>query len=142
MSYFGNKKFRSKKGGFVVLTNILTNNTYAHKGLKLNIKEGTLQYRNGRVVGVELDSKPIKLLILLLKNLGDIVTYQAISKELDIGSYVEKRDNQGGKTNHLSEAIKYIKRELVNMLMNTGIDRSKITNMLISKRNYGYKLLK
>lgn len=122
----------NKKNGIGFIYNEIIEGAYRYKGIILNLKKGTLQYNNNKIYEISPDSKPIKLLERLMDKAGEIAKYEDIADELDINS----KNNAG----YLVIAIKDIKKQLVKILENVGVDRKKIATFIISKKNQGYKL--
>lgn len=98
--------------------------------IKLNLKQATLQYKNGKAIDISPRSQEIRLLELLLQEDG-FVTFEEISEKIDSTSY----SGEG-----VSRAVGYIKRELRKILLNAGMTPKEFTNKLLVKRKYGYKI--
>ena len=91
--------------------------------LELDLRKATLQYKQGRLLGIDPSSQPIKLLALLLRK-GE-ASYADLRRELHQESRVQ-RDMQ------------FIKRDLRKILLSAGMSGTAIKNLVAPKKNWGY----
>lgn len=137
VSYFIRHKHADDK--FIILQNEEIKGAYRYRGLILNLKEGTLQYKNYKAIEIQPDNKPLKLLKLLIERADTIVNYPEIATQLQINREV-KNIKLDTKDNYIADAIKDIKKLLIKILRKTGMESKKVELFIVVKKNQGYKL--
>ena len=100
--------------------------------LVLHKSKATLTYKDNSPVSISF-SNPIKLLIFLLDNKGNVSEYTAIAKKLQLNAYSEDSTNKD-----LARTIQLIKKELIPILMQAGMSGNEIKNMIQTITNTGY----
>lgn len=103
--------------------------------LHLDLEKGTLCFGGKPPVEISPDNQIIRLLILLMRY-RRIVGYVEIANILDMNCWHENVENKD-----VAREVQYLKRDLKNYLRDkVGMSNLNIRNMLISKKNVGYKL--
>lgn len=87
-----------------------------YKALKFNLNDSTLCVNNSQPVPVSTKTQVFALLILLIKNVGKVVTYDVIAKELDLNSYDGKVDSD------IQRNLQTIKRDIASRIIDLGFD--------------------
>ncbi len=108
------------------------NEVFTWKELKIDLAKGMIQYKNGEAKEISPAQDEIKFLILLMQT-NQIVKYSEIAKKLDMNC-------QMANPAEVARAVQYLRRNIVPILEDVGMTRKEIQNMIISKRNIGYKL--
>ena len=102
--------------------------------LKVNISQSTIQYKDNTVVEISTGNNIIKFLILLMEN-RRVVEYIKIAKELKLNFYHEGMANE-----EVAREVHFLRRDLINYLKTLGMSKTETQQMLVTKRNVGYKL--
>lgn len=108
------------------------NEVFTWGKLKIDMTKGIMQYKSGKAKEISPSQDEIKLLVLLMQT-NRIVKYSEIAKKLDMNC-------QMADPAEVARAVQYLRRNIVPILEGVGMTRREIQNMIISKRNIGYKL--
>ncbi|MBU0569228.1 hypothetical protein KKB40_00410 [Patescibacteria group bacterium] len=108
---------------------------FTWRELKLDLPKGTLQYKNNNQVEISPTQDEIKFLVLLMESY-QIVTYGKIADKLDLNCRASSHPAE------VAKAVQYLRRNVVPILEKAGMTRSEIEDMILSKRNAGYKLFR
>lgn len=103
--------------------------------LVLNLKKTTLQYKDRPLIEISPDTSEIKFLLLLMKN-KRVVEYKEFAEKLDLNSYQPDFNNKD-----YSREVQLIKKKVNAILEDAGMTREQINNMIIAKKNLGYKMV-
>jgi len=109
-----------------------TSNVLSCRNLVLNLTQGTVKYGEKDPIEISPNMDEVKFLALLMSN-DRIVKYDEIADKLDMTAQVTGRDQ-------MIKSVQYLRRDIVPILENAGMTRKAIQDMIISKRNVGYKL--
>jgi len=101
----------------------------------LDFNTATLKYKNNEQIEISPESKPIKLLKLLM-SVDGYVTYREMAKLLDSSTF----NNDNPLDNRYPE-IHHIRKVLVKILRSSGITKNDLNLILKTKRSYGYALI-
>lgn len=112
-----------------------TEGVFTWKELKLDLLRGTMQYKNNKIAEISPTQNEIKFLVLLMESY-QIVTYGEIADKLDLNCRASSYPAE------VAKAVQYLRRNVVPILEKAGMTRSEIEDMILSKRNVGYKLLR
>ena len=105
------------------------------RDLKINLSQGTMQYKNKKPIEISPTQDEIKYLVLLMES-DHIVKYGEIADKLDLNCRASSNPKE------IATAVQYIRRNIVPILVDAGITRDEIEDMILSKRNVGYKLFR
>ena len=87
-------------------------------------------------IEIEPESKPIRLLMLLMRNPGKIIEYKDIAKELKIVQPDEVVSNKD-----VARDIQFIKRDLIKIVKSAGVPEKLSDSMFMAKENIGIKYI-
>ena len=105
------------------------------RDLKINLSQGTMQYKNKKPIEISPTQDEIKYLVLLMES-DHIVKYGEIADKLDLNCRASSNPKE------IATAVQYIRRNIVPILVDAGITRDEIEDMILSKRNVGCKLFR
>jgi hypothetical protein len=103
--------------------------------LKIDLLKGTMQYKNNKPAEISPTQDEIKFLVLLIES-DHIVKYGEIADKLDLNCRASSDPME------IAKAVQYLRRNIVPILEDAGMTRDEIEDMILSKRNVGYKLLR
>ncbi len=114
-------------------------NIYEYMGLKIDISEAVLIFKNEPSVSVNcINKQEFKFLILCLKKNGEIATWNDMREVLYPGQNITNYPD-----NVIQETAKGLKQALYKTLISLGINEESsmaIKNMVTSVRGVGYKM--
>lgn len=113
-----------------------SNKQFRCGNLLVDLDQTIIQNGDKNPVEISPDDKKIRMLVFLMKNKGIVKQYVEIAEELSINSYYE-----GVNNSHVAREVQFYKRDLVTFLRKkVGMTNQEINNMIIAKKNIGYKL--
>ena len=112
-----------------------TEGVYVWRELKIDLLKGVMQYKGNKPVEISPTQDEIRYLILLVES-DQIVRYGEIADKLDLNCRASSDSKE------IAVAVQYIRRNIVPILEDVGMTKDEIEDMIISKRNVGYKLLR
>jgi hypothetical protein len=114
---------------------VLNANVITYKKVTLNIEADTITVANGKAIN--LTSNALRLLKLMLENVGKTVTYKQIAETLNTQSYTDCVDSA------VKLDIQQIKKDISETLVASGVDKTtanEVRNYLEPIRDTGYTL--
>jgi len=112
-----------------------TEGVFTWRKLKLDLLKGILQYKNNKPTEISPTQDEIRFLILLMES-EQIVKYGEIADKLDLNCRASSDPKE------ISKAVQYLRRNIVPILEDAGMTKDEIEDMILSKRNVGYKLFR
>ena len=112
-----------------------TEGVYVWRELKIDLLKGVMQYKGNKPVEISPTQDEIRYLILLVES-DQIVRYGEIADKLDLNCRASSDSKE------IAVAVQYIRRNIVPILEDAGMTKDEIEDMIISKRNVGYKLVR
>ena len=112
-----------------------TEGVFTWRKLKLDLLKGILQYKNNKPTEISPTQDEIRFLILLMES-EQIVKYGEIADKLDLNCRASSDPKE------ISTAVQYLRRNIVPILEDAGMTKDEIEDMILSKRNVGYKLFR
>jgi hypothetical protein len=107
--------------------------TYTCGDLTLDLSKAIIRYKD-KVREISPTQIEIRLLTLLMRA-DRVFEYSEIAGRLELNSY------QKGITNKdIARTIQYIRRDLAPILESVGMTKEGIENLILTKRNFGYKI--
>jgi hypothetical protein len=107
-------------------------------GLMIDLQVTTLRYKDFPVVDISPETQAIKLLVCLLRKQGEIATNIELAVAVGFIS-----PSQTTKTNqNVARNVQLIKKQVVSLLLDAGMSRLEVQQMIVSKRNIGFILRK
>ncbi|CAN5118601.1 hypothetical protein BH09PAT1_BH09PAT1_3950 [soil metagenome] len=103
--------------------------------LELNLKKGTIRYKDNATVSVAIEGREVKFLTLLLQHGEKILRYDTVASLLQLSFY-----HKGVTNEDAGEEIRYLKRDLVKLLKKVGMSKDDIDRMITVQKNVGYQL--
>ena len=132
-------KIKIDRGKILTINNEVqankTEGVFTWRKLKLDLLKGILQYKNNKPTEISPTQDEIKFLILLIES-DQIVKYGEIADKLDLNCRASSDPQE------IAKAVQYIRRNIVPILEKAGMTKSDIEDMILSKRNVGYKLIR
>lgn len=106
---------------------------YTCGDLTLDLSKATIQYRD-KIKEISPTQIEIRFLALLMRA-DRVFEYIEIARRLELNCY------QKGLTNRdISRTIQFIRRDLAPILESVGMTKEEIENLILTKRNFGYKI--
>lgn len=102
--------------------------------LTFNSATGILKFK-GRQVELELDNHASKLLLLLMKNPGEVIHYIQIAEVLQPNWYRRGLDDKD-----VAGDIRHVKKQVTKILKNLGMSADELKVLIKTYKNIGYKL--
>lgn len=115
-------------------------------GLAADFSKGTVQYDKHKAKEISAETKPMRMLKLLLEKQPNTVTYLELGAEFDLSApetgtkKVGEREIKVLPHQSHGRVIQTILRDLKNILRDAGMDDRDIENMIVTKPKQGYAL--
>jgi len=102
--------------------------------LLLDIDNARLKYKDGKEIVAQLGTKPIRLLKYLMEN-DRFVPFLELAENLNVGDLKNAQNNVD-----VSKEVADIKKDLLEIIKNTGFPIDKLSGIIEVQNKYGYKL--
>jgi len=106
--------------------------------LILDPSNATLKYKKNPPVEIQPDNIVIRFLKLLLINKNTVLKYSQIARDLNLNCYSVNPTKEYDA--NIARNVQFIKRDLKKILKKVGLTQKEIDQMILSKKNVGYKL--
>jgi len=121
--------------GIDTITSSIMNKLLICGVLRINLEQGIISYSDKTPVEISSDTKIIKFLVFLMQN-KRVVEYREIAKNIEMNCWHEGISNED-----VAREVQFIKRDLTTFLEDkVGMNQKEIQNLIIVKKNVGYKL--
>ena len=93
-------------------TTLFGNGILEYKTLKFDLNKSTLSVNNSNPIPINQETQVFAFLIMLIKNVGHVVSYEEIANTLGIGA------DKSGRRN-----LQFIKRDIFNKFIELGFSK-------------------